>query len=454
MARLKDEILSFYDYNVSENYAEKVLKYAEEKRTVFNWLFQGKQRINLKLSDEEAAHYFQDHDVLFSQLHTKTIEFLKKENDTSNQNISLAIFRNRIQYKKNVYKYSKFYRKNIDADFNFQSFYDRLKTAQCVISIHPMDFLSSSENASYTSCYAIDSCHHTGCTAYLGDPITIMAYTRMDNRKIGRQWIYIDDGYLIFGNIYGAISKPMQELIRSTIEEKYAKHLNTSNEWVIKHNYTIDEDQVENCGHADNVHEDYAIYFDLTVNAIARNKEMTTDFSKIFLEFYEGIDKDGYSTSEGTLAIDYCDICGARLNDDGTHTEDGMVCDYCLYHYYTFCSDCDEYFRDERHTIYYIEDEEKYVCEYCYNHGDYFFCEKTEVYWSNDKRVELIKEDGSIMSVSEEWAQENAYYCSCCERYYENYLADVDDEYLCDKCLTEYYDEIDGEYQPKQPQAA
>jgi len=52
------------------------------------------------------------------------------------------------------------------------------------------------------------------------------------------------------------------------------------------------------------------------------------------------------------------------------------------------------------------------------------------------------------------WAEDNAYQCHHCETYHEAPLEIVDDEYVCEECLEEYYIEIDGEYYSKTDQVA
>jgi len=104
--------------------------------------------------------------------------------------------------------------------------------------------------------------------------------------------------------------------------------------------------------------------------------------------------------------------------------------------------------------MYYIEGENIHLCETCYDQGDYFYCEKTEQYWSTDQKVELTLYNGSRIEVNRTWAEGNTYKCHHCETYHEDPLEIVDDEYICEDCLEEYYVEIDGEYYSKADQVA
>jgi len=457
--KLKDKILSFYDYEVDDQYAERVVEFAKNKLKAFNWLFKDSQRIELSISDEEAAEYFYSNNYAFSKLYDLTKKFFQLQNLEIMQNLKLAIFKNRILYQKNTYKFSKFYRlflceKDTSKAINIQQFYDKLKTANCMISIHPMDFISASERCSYNSCYAIESCHHTGCTAYLRDNITIMVYTRMGERKIGRQWIYFNNYYIVFGRIYGAISLPLQDKIRAFIEQKYAEYKNISNTWILKKDYDIEEHHLENCGHSSNDHEEYSVYFDQQVSAIVRHKQETENFNGLYLTFEDGLDKDGYDTSDGKLFTTCCVCCEERIDGEGNSTNDGVVCDDCLNSNYTYCEDCETYYHSDSQDMYFIEGEDIHLCETCYDQGDYFYCEKTEQYWSTDQKVELTLYNGSRIEVSRDWANDNAYFCHYCETCHEEPLEIVDDEYICEDCLEEYYVEIDGEYYSKADQVA
>jgi len=95
-----------------------------------------------------------------------------------------------------------------------------------------------------------------------------------------------------------------------------------------------------------------------------------------------------------------------------------------------------------------------YLCEICYDQGEYFYFEKTEQYWSIDQKVELKLYNGSRIEINRACAEDNAYKCHYCEEYHEDQLEFVDDEYICDDCLEEYYLEIDGEYYPITDQVA
>ena len=128
--------------------------------------------------------------------------------------------------------------------------------------------------------------------------------------------------------------------------------------------------------------------------------------------------------------------------------------DYCLSEHYTFCYECERYFY-ESHDMYYIEDEHQYVCESCYENGNYGYCEMTEVYCTNEMLVDVVQEDGSTMSVKRNYADDHYQICDSCGKYHEEPLTQVkENHFVCNECLKEEYVFVDGSYVPKSEHAA
>jgi len=260
-----------------------------------------------------------------------------------------------------------------------------------------------------------------------------MAYTHANEHKIGRMFIYFQDYYIILGRVYGAISLPIREKIRHYLEEAYARKLNVTNRWLVNFEKEVSSDQLDNCGHGNNCHDDYSVYFDLEVSALVRHQDKTRDFSGIYLEFEDGIDNYGDDTSSGKLHLEYCECCGEAILGDGNSTEDGLVCDYCLDEYYQYCPECYRYFHRDT-EFYYIEDKEIDICHNCYQDGAYGICEKTDTYWSEDKLVEVQEGEDRIYIVNQDYADDNYQICDECGEYFDE-LEDFQDRRLCKSCL-------------------
>lgn len=60
---------------------------------------------------------------------------------------------------------------------------DKLEGYLCV-SVHPLDYLSSSENAhNWRSCHALDGEHRSGNLSYMADPSTVICYLKAEDEK-------------------------------------------------------------------------------------------------------------------------------------------------------------------------------------------------------------------------------------------------------------------------------
>jgi len=57
--------------------------------------------------------------------------------------------------------------------------------------------------------------------------------------------------------------------------------------------------------------------------------------------------------------------------------------------------------------------------------------------------------------VNEDYAEKHFHKCDICEKFHEEPLIQIDDiQMICDKCLEEHYNLIDGSYVLKREQAA
>jgi len=121
---LHDQIIKFYDGAVDDLYAERCIDFYHNKKRSFSWLFGDKDRIKVSISDLEAVDFFYAHNSEFQNLYYDTLEFLEKmDSSLSIADLKLAIFKNRILYKKNEYKFSKFFNRFVKPqeriEFNF-----------------------------------------------------------------------------------------------------------------------------------------------------------------------------------------------------------------------------------------------------------------------------------------------------------------------------------------------
>lgn len=127
----------------------------------------------------------------------------------------------------------------------------------------------------------------------------------------------------------------------------------------------------------------------------------------------------------------YCDDCNRRFlkkDLEPVNDENRYVCDSCLEDYY-FCEDCEGHYSD---TVY-IEDHGE-VCEYCYENGDYFYCDECGRYYEGNDTE--LADSHSI--VCDDCLNE-MYYCEECERYFQHYGSvtwiESEGRYICNDCL-------------------
>ena len=94
-----------------------------------------------------------------------------------------------------------------------------------------------------------------------------------------------------------------------------------------------------------------------------------------------------------------CEDCGEIIRDEDSYEVAGnrIVCEACKDSNYTYCECCETYVDNDnaRH----IEDTDEWICNNCYNDGDYFLCEECNNYFSGD--VRRVDSDG-------------CYYCENC----------------------------------------
>ncbi len=58
------------------------------------------------------------------------------------------------------------------------------------------------------------------------------------------------------------------------------------------------------------------------------------------------------------------------------------------------------------------------------------------------------------MSVNRNYADEHFQICDFCGKYHEEPLTQVDDDFVCNKCLNNEYEFVDGRYVLKSEHAA
>ena len=95
-------------------------------------------------------------------------------------------------------------------DYFVSALVDMTKPKEIVISTNVYDMLTSSTNASYSSCYSMNGGEYfNGNLAYIRDSFTLIVFTHCNDikRKVGRSWAYVfpEQFKLVTGRTYGSI---------------------------------------------------------------------------------------------------------------------------------------------------------------------------------------------------------------------------------------------------------
>lgn len=118
---------------------------------------------------------------------------------------------------------------------------------QAVISTNLYDFITASENASFTSCFRVGRDYFAGTVGYSRDSVTIITMivkrdapmTNFELYKVGRSWAYLipetqngQGPYIIQPRRYGSYSKTDSKQVRAFIQKRWATSLDVPNTWI------------------------------------------------------------------------------------------------------------------------------------------------------------------------------------------------------------------------------
>ena len=319
---------------------------------------------------------------------------------------------------------------------------NKIKGTLC-FSVHPLDFLSSSENTyNWRSCHALDGEYRAGNLSYMIDDCTFMVYlkgaddtclsafpsTVKWNSKKWRMLVHAskDDKLIFAGRQYPFSSKSGIDLVLR-IYNNLIPNINTP--FGIKAKYTewradyidsyvpFDADTLDNARILETrylVIRDRLVAIDDIVTAapgaLNYNDILCSTCYKYpyyaILNPYEWFNMDYYKTHPIIVGEEVpCLHCHQEL----IQNSETMRCDECELAFgyedndnygHCDCCGCRIYYDD----AYYVGDD--YVCDHCFN-NECFICDNCgEVYYNTDKHCVEIEED----SVE--------YMCSHC---YENY---------------------------------
>lgn len=276
-------------------------------------------------------------------------------------------------------------------------------------SAHPLDYLSSSENASnWRSCHSLDGEYASGNLSYMMDKSTILCYLKSEdgdiyhlphfpqsvpwnNKKwrtlvnvnedfsaimISRQYpFFTNEGQKMIKDYWGKISGvyfgPWDDFVFSSVEDKdnHMMHSLRGKYMIVRGRPVALTDLVRQ--HEDGTNFNDLLYSSVTGPKIAYDNWCFGD--SVLKPFYVGApvpclkcggslldpEQGGFICGDCIEPVYYCDICGASIYDgEEWHKVDNrIVCECCWDEYVSYCDNCGRYVIDD--------DMENGMCKQC-----------------------------------------------------------------------------------------
>lgn len=309
-------------------------------------------------------------------------------------------------------------------------FNERTFKGQLSLSIHPLDYITMSDNENgWTSCMGWD--HHgeyrRGTVEMMTSPVVIEAYmastvpmsiynTGQWNNKRWRELFIVDESSITAIKGYPYWNRELEKETVAWIAELAAKNLGWN---YTEENFFYKSDNSYRSGRGevrDMEDQVYPYKFRFRTNAMYNDvysKHLMKLAADIKPEFDKSIDysgpsiclccgtRDAYYDNEGDLVCCdcqpdrwVCDCCGDTFysNDNMYEVEGSWVCENCVDNDAFWCEGCQEYhWYNESETVYLRNDETEEIytdpitlCADCIN-SDYYFPKKkiTEFYETN-----------------------------------------------------------------------
>ena len=264
-------------------------------------------------------------------------------------------------------------------------------TGKMVMSVHPLDFISSSETAhNWHSCHALDGEYRTGNLSYMTDKHTFMIYLKADkdyklpnfpfewNSKKWRVLMYMNEAEDI---IVGGRQYPFSNVcaLDTATEQLIGKFYDLSEftEWEEsqKNISNIMEDDLGSLQYNDCLLS--PSYKPIVMCHTSREGDLYCDIDdKMYIgnavECLEcGKDMVSLSSSmccDACAGYVYCDSCGeACYEDDMYYLEGEWICECCHDDAAIFCGGCNESFNHYMTDMTWDDDNQEYYCPDCYD---------------------------------------------------------------------------------------
>ena len=321
---------------------------------------------------------------------------------------------------------------------------------ELVISIHPLDYLTMSENtAGWQSCHRLQGEYRSGVLSLLSDSTTIVSYLKQSsdcniygvdwNSKKWRQLIFVD--IQRFSAIYSrqypneneAIAEESRKLLNHAMI-KYCKanvHPNIGDNWIKSNKF----DRVSFTEKSDLFFNDlsnieYRTYTFL--KDIGNAPNVTIGDHVLCLNCSDDLDLADSFFCSNCSSIGICDDCECNIGEGNDYytIQDRLICDNCRRNNYMFCEYCEQIVENDE--INFADRYEMYACDNCIEHHFYTCDECSELILSCDT-IEIQDE-----IYCQDCAEQIAGTCDeCNDHFHDRNLNEHDGSgyFYCDDCL-------------------
>ena len=284
-------------------------------------------------------------------------------------------------------------------------------TGTLVMSVNPLDFISSSENAhNWRSCHALDGEYRAGNLSYMLDKHTFICYLKSateenqlphfpkdvpwnskkwrvlmftrDDRKVfmaGKQYPFENNALLdaLFDKVIAPVySNEWSDWTGEYNGRKMMKDALGSlhfNDCLISSTYKPVIKYSKDLGEGEEL--EHNLYLSRNMMLIGEGLECICCGQMV-------------SMSESMLCDEcgdflYCDCCGEPINADDMYTLNGdYLCESCFDEVACYCENCDTCVDTRCEDMYWDEETDMYYCEDCYN--DLIECREAEKHESTE----------------------------------------------------------------------
>lgn len=255
----------------------------------------------------------------------------------------------------------------------------KLKGTLC-LSIHPLDYMTMSDNAhDWDSCMSWDNdgCYRTGTIECMNCDQTLVAYIESNNKRynIGnglewnskkwRQLVMINDQAIMTNKGYPYHNDQLSQLVLDWVAELAGEDYEGDN--IYYDDYTSND--VKGFEYIHTLTGD-AMYDDTDNDSRSYVRLSKTHDSVVTMHIGYATAHcmccgDSMDTDEDIICYDcrgdfYCENCSETCDSDSkvTLSNGDTVCSYCYDHYYVSCENCHEDFHVNYGDTIYLEDED------------------------------------------------------------------------------------------------